>query len=170
MIAKFLRNKPKIAKSSFIAPGARLIGAVEVEEFSSVWFNVVARADINSIKIGSHSNIQDATVLHVSDELGVEIGDYVTVGHSAIIHACHIGSYSLIGMGASILNGAWIGEGALVAAGTVVCENFKVPDNTLVRGVPGRIIRELTTEEKEENIYWAKKYVMLAKEHGAYQG
>ncbi|OGX27519.1 MAG: gamma carbonic anhydrase family protein [Omnitrophica WOR_2 bacterium RIFCSPHIGHO2_01_FULL_49_10] len=165
MIAKFLNRKPKIAKTAFVAPDAQLIGSVEIGGHSSIWFNVVARADINKIKIGSYTNIQDGSVLHVDDELGVHIGDHVTVGHNAIIHACRIGDHALVGMGAIILNGAEIGKGSIVAAGGVVRENSKIEDYTLVAGVPARVIRKLSEEEKKENIYWAKKYSSLAEEY-----
>lgn len=162
---EFLKIEPKISKTSFIATNAQVIGAVEVGEYSSIWFNVVARADINRIRIGSYSNVQDGSVIHVDDDLGTYIGDYVTIGHSAVIHACRIGDYSLIGMGAVILNGAIIGKSAKVAAGAVVCEKVKIPDYTLVMGMPAKVIRELTEEEKKENEYWAKKYTKLAQEY-----
>ena len=165
MIGKFLNVKPKVANTSFIAPGSQLVGAVEVGEYSSIWFNVVARADINEIKIGSHTNIQDGAVLHVEDSLGVYVGDYVTIGHNAIIHACRIGDCSLIGMGAIILNGAEIGKGSLVAAGSVVCENFKVPDYTLVMGTAAKIKRQLTEEERKANMHWSEKYSKLSQEY-----
>jgi len=165
MIAKFLNRKPKIDKTAVVAPDAQLIGAVEIGGRSSIWFNVTARADINKIKIGSRTNIQDGSVLHVADELGVYIGDNVTVGHNAIIHACRIGDYALVGMGAIILNGAKIGKGSIVAAGSVVRENSKVEDYTLVAGVPAKVIRRLSEGEKKENVYWAKKYSNLAKEY-----
>lgn len=165
MIAKFLNREPKIAKTAFVAPGARLIGSVEVGEHSSLWFNVVARADINKIKIGRYTNIQDGSVLHLEDETGVYIGDHVTVGHNSIIHACRIEDYALIGMGAIILNGARIGKGSIVAAGSVVCKNSKIGDYSLVMGVPAKVIRRLSEEEKKENIYWAKKYSALAEEY-----
>lgn len=164
-MAKFLNQKPKLAATSFVASGAQVMGAVELGEYSSLWFNVVARADINEIKIGSYSNVQDGTVLHVDDDLGVYIGDYVNIGHNAVIHGCHIKDNSLISMGAIVLNGAEVGEGAVVAAGAVVCENFKVPERSLVMGVPARVVREVTKEELEKNIYWAKKYADLSREY-----
>lgn len=165
MIGKFLHKKPKIAKSSFIADSAQLVGAVEVGEHSSIWFNAVARADINEIKIGAYTNIQDTAVLHVEDGMGLYIGDYVTVGHGAILHACRIKDCSLIGMGAIILNGAEIGKCSIVAAGSIVTENFKVPDYTLAMGSPAKAIRTLTKDERKDNIYWAKKYSRLSLEY-----
>ncbi len=164
MIGKFLNEEPRIDETSFIACGSKIIGAVKIGKHSSIWYNVVVRADINTVKIGDYTNIQDGTVIHVEDDKGVHIGDHVTVGHSAIIHACRIGDHSLIGMGAIVLNGAEIGKGSKVAAGAVVCEGFKVRENSLVMGVPARIARELTEEERKENIYWAEKYSKLCSE------
>ena len=165
MIGKFLSARPKIAKTSFIAPGSRIIGAVEIGEYSSIWFNVVCRADIAKIKLGDYTNVQDGSVLHVADEMDVDIADYVTVGHNAVIHACRIKAGSLIGMGAVILNAADIGQGSRVAAGSLVAEGFNVPANTLAMGIPAKLIRKLTKEEKEENLYWAKKYSNLCQEY-----
>jgi len=165
MIGKFLNIIPKIADSSFIAPSADIIGAVEIGKHSSVWFKVIARADINRIKIGSYTNVQDGSVLHVDDDEGLHIGDYVTVGHNSVLHACHIADASLIGMGAIILSGARIGKGSIVAAGALITEGFNVPAYTLAMGVPGKVVRELTEEEKKENIYWAKKYAKLILEY-----
>jgi len=165
MIGKFLRNKPDISKTSFVAASAQLIGAVRVGEYASVWFNVVARADINRIEIGAYTNIQDSAVLHVEDNKGLYIGEYVTVGHGAILHACRIEDFVLIGMGVIVLNGACIGKGSIVAAGSVVTGNFKAPDYQLIMGVPAKAVRKLTEREKRENIYWARKYVKLSREY-----
>jgi len=164
-VGKLLCVKPKVEKTAFVAPGTHLIGAVEIGKYSSLWFNVVARADINKIQIGNYSNVQDGTILHVSDEQGVVIGNHVTIGHGAIIHACRIGDNALIGMGAIILNHAEIGKNSIVAAGSIVCENFKVPDNTLVMGTPAKIVRKCSKKELSQNIYWAKKYSKLCQEY-----
>lgn len=165
MIAKFLKVRPKIADPSFIAPSADIIGAVEIGKYSSVWFKVVIRADINRIEIGSYTNVQDGSVLHVDDDEDLRIGNYVTIGHNCVLHACHIADVSLIGMGAIILNGARIGKGAIVAAGSLITEGFNVPAYTLVMGVPGKLIRRLTEDEKKENMYWARKYAKLIPEY-----
>lgn len=165
MIGKFLKIKPKIADSSFVAPSADIIGAVEIGEYSSLWFKVVARADINRIKIGSYTNVQDGCVLHVDDETGLDIGNYVTIGHNCVLHACYIADAALIGMGAIILNGARIGKGSIVAAGALITKGFNVPAYTLVMGTPGKLVRRLTEEEKKENIYWANKYSKLILEY-----
>lgn len=166
MIGKFLRKAPRIAKTSFIAVSAQLIGSVGVGEYASVWFNVVARADINVIEIGAYTNIQDSAILHVEDNQGLSIGKYVTVGHGAILHACYIEDRALIGMGAVVLNGARIGKNSIVAAGSVVTQDFKAPSDQLIMGVPAKVVRKLTEQEKKENIYWAKKYVKLSREYG----
>lgn len=165
MIGKFLRNAPRIAKTSFIAPSAQLIGAVIVGEYASVWYNVVARADINKIEIGAYTNIQDAAILHVEDDRGLYIGDHVTVGHGAILHACRIEECVLIGMGAIILNGARIGKGSIVAAGAVVTKDFSAPDYQLIMGVPAKAVRKLTEREKRKNVHWAGKYAGLSREY-----
>lgn len=165
MIGRFLRKAPRISKTSFIAASAQLIGAVRVGEYASVWFNVVARADINRIEIGAYTNIQDSAILHVEDNRGLCIGKYVTVGHGAILHACYIEDCALIGMGAIILNGARIGKGSIVAAGSVVTRDFKAPGYRLIMGFPAKVVRKLTEHEKKENIYWAKKYVKLSREY-----
>lgn len=156
-----LDAQPRVAASAFVAPGAQLIGAVGVGAFSSIWFGAVLRADINTIKIGRYSNIQDGSILHVADDFGVEVGDYVTVGHRVILHACRIGSHVLVGMGAVVLNGARVGDGSRIAAGSVVAENFKIPKNVLVAGAPARIKRELKQKERRQNTFWAEKYVRL---------
>lgn len=165
MIGKFLNKKPRLASTTFVAPDAILLGAVEIGEYSSIWYGVIARADINVIKIGSYTNIQDGTIIHVDDDLPAHIGDYVTVGHGAIVHGSRIEDHALIGMGAIILNGATVSKGAVVAAGSVVCENFVVPEYALAMGAPARIKRMLTKEEKKKNAHWAEKYAALSQEY-----
>tara|TARA_B100000315_G_scaffold247902_1_gene277213 strand:- start:1134 stop:1649 length:516 start_codon:yes stop_codon:yes gene_type:complete len=165
MIANFLDQKPNIAKNSFIAKNSSVIGGVSLGEYSSIWYNVVVRADINEIKIGSYTNIQDACVLHVEDYLGLYIGNFVTVGHSAILHACKICDYALIGMGAIVLNGAVIEEGAQVAAGALVSPNSTISANSLAMGVPAKVVRKLSPEEQEDNKVWAKKYWKISAQH-----
>lgn len=165
MIGKFLNSSPRIAGTSFVADSADIIGEVEIGKYSSVWFKTVIRADINRIKIGSYTNVQDGSILHVDDDLGLYIGNYVTVGHNCLLHACRICDAALIGMGAIVLNGARIGKGALVAAGSLVTEGFNVPAYTMVMGFPAKVVRGLTEKEKKENLYWAKKYAKLIPEY-----
>ncbi|MBN2572143.1 MAG: gamma carbonic anhydrase family protein [Ignavibacteriales bacterium] len=138
---------PKIDDSVFIAPGSKLIGDVQVGRDSSIWYNAVLRGDINFIKVGEMSNIQDGTVVHVTHELPVIIGNLVTIGHQAVIHGCVINDITLIGMGAVVLDYAVVESKSLVAAGALVKQKFIVPSGTLVAGVPAKIIRELTDEE-----------------------
>jgi carbonic anhydrase/acetyltransferase-like protein (isoleucine patch superfamily) len=162
MIGKYIKNKPKIHPSAFIAPGARLIGAVTIGAGSSVWYNSVLRADINKITIGRSVNIQDGCLLHLEDERGVRLEDNVDVGHGAILHACTIKRGALIGMGAIILNGAVIGEGSVVAAGALVPPGTKVPKGVLVMGVPAKVVRKLKPAEIKKNLFWAGKYRRLS--------
>jgi carbonic anhydrase/acetyltransferase-like protein (isoleucine patch superfamily) len=145
-----------------VAGGAWLIGDVELGEQASVWFNAVLRGDINTIHLGSRSNVQDGAVLHVTRELPVRIGVDVTIGHKAMIHGCRIGDGSLVGMNAVVLDNARIGPFALVAAGAVVRENFVVPEGKLVAGVPARIVRDLTDVERAQLLQSAKNYVGYA--------
>lgn len=153
---------PTVHPTAWIAPGAWVIGAVELGEEASVWFNAVLRGDINAIRIGNRSNIQDGCVIHVTRQLSVEIAEEVTVGHMAMLHGCRIGRRSLIGMNAVVLDRARVGEQAIVAAGAVVREDTVVPDGTLVAGVPAKVIRELTEAERMGVVQSAANYVGYA--------
>jgi len=169
-----LRDNIKIRESTihdsaFIAEGARIIGDVVLYEDSSIWYNTVARGDINQIIIGARSNVQDNSVIHLENDQGVVIGDDVTIGHNAIIHGCKIEDGALIGMGAIIMNGAVIGSGAVIGAGAVVKENMIVKPCELVVGVPGKVVKKLPETVLAQNIDWAKKYVKLAKIHKDHQ-
>ena len=156
---------PTFNSSVFIASGAKIVGDVSIGNASSVWFGTVIRGDIQSISIGERSNIQDLSMIHVENDLGCHIGNDVTVGHRAILHACTIEDGVLIGMGAIILNGALIKKGAVIAAGAVVKEGVVVESNTLWAGVPARYIRTYEDNKYEENKAWAAKYVKLAMCH-----
>ena len=140
MIKEFEGVLPIINEKAYIAEGAQLVGNVIMEEYSSVWHNVVARADINTIKIGKYSNVQDNAVLHVEDNKACVIGDYCVVGHGAILHGCQIEDHCLIGMGSIVLNGAVVGRGSIIAAGALVKENDVIPPFSLVVGVPGKVV------------------------------
>ncbi|HMM20101.1 MAG TPA: gamma carbonic anhydrase family protein [Selenomonadales bacterium] len=146
MVKEFEGIAPTLDKKIFIAEGAQVIGAVTMKEFSSVWFNSVARGDVNRIEIGRYTNIQDNSTVHVADEHATRIGDFVTVGHNAVIHGCTIEEHCLIGMGAIVLNGAVVGKGSIVAAGALVRENQVIPPHSLVVGVPGKIVRSIPEE------------------------
>ena len=160
---------PTIHESAFIADGARIIGDVTLMQDSSIWYNTVARADINKIVIGERSNVQDNSVIHLENDQGVIIGNDVTIGHNAIIHGCTIGDGALIGMGAIIMNGALIGNGAVIGAGAVVKENMIVKPLDLVVGVPGKVLKKMPNTVLNQNIDWAGKYVKLAKIHKKHQ-
>jgi carbonic anhydrase/acetyltransferase-like protein (isoleucine patch superfamily) len=154
---------PTLHPTSFIAEGVQLIGDVRIATEASVWFNSVLRGDINRIEIGERTNIQDCSVLHVTNEFPCIVGHDVTVGHRAIVHGCTVGDCCLIGMGSVILDNAKIGSHALVAAGAVVLQNFVVPEGMLVAGVPAKIIRPLTEEEKQGILESAQHYVEYAR-------
>jgi carbonic anhydrase/acetyltransferase-like protein (isoleucine patch superfamily) len=148
MIRSFRGNKPKIAASAYVDPGAHVIGDVEIGERSSIWPAVVLRGDIEPIRVGAETNIQDGTVVHTDQGFPAIIGDRVSVGHAAVLHGCTIEEDSLIGMGARVLNGARIGRGAVVAAGALVPEGMEVPPETLVMGTPAKPRRAVSAEEK----------------------
>lgn len=158
----FLRKRPKVGKSVYIARSAIVLGDVKLGDFSSVWYNTVLRGDINRIVVGHHTNIQDNAVLHLADEFPCVVGNYVTVGHSAIVHACKVGDEVLVGMGAVILDGAVVGKQSLIGAKTVVTPGMRIPPGSLVLGTPAKIVRELTPKERHGLKYWAKKYVAYA--------
>ncbi len=159
-LTSFQNISPQIHDSAFIAPSADVIGRVTIHEEASVWFNATVRGDINDIVIGPRSNIQDNAVVHLADDYGVEIGELVTVGHSAIIHACTIKNEVLVGMGAIILDGAVIGERSIIGAGTLVTGGTVIPPGSLVLGSPGKVVRTLSLEEQQKIRHWADKYVI----------
>jgi carbonic anhydrase/acetyltransferase-like protein (isoleucine patch superfamily) len=136
-----------IDKSVFIADGAKVIGDVEIGKNGSVWFNAVIRADLGSVKIGENSNVQDNAVVHTSKDFGVQIGDNVTIGHSAIVHGCTVGNNVLIGMGAIVLDGAVIEDNCIIGAGTLVTHGKVIPAGSLAFGNPVKVIRQLTDDE-----------------------
>ena len=162
MVHQFDGKVPKVHKHSFIAASADVIGNVSIGEYSNIWFGAVLRGDMDYISIGEYSNIQDNCTVHNDEDFPVYIGDYVTIGHNAIIHGCSILSYSLIGMGSTILNGAEIGEYTIIGAGSLVTQGKKIPSGVLCMGVPAKVIRELTIEEKESLKKSAKHYVELS--------
>jgi carbonic anhydrase/acetyltransferase-like protein (isoleucine patch superfamily) len=155
----FLRKKPTIGENVYIASTGTVVGDVTLGDHSSVWYNAVLRGDINRIVVGHHSNIQDNAVLHLADDYGCIIGNYVTVGHSAIVHACTVGDECLIGMGATVLDGAEIGEQSLIGANALVKQGMKVPPGSLVLGSPAKIVKELSAHERSQLKFWATKYV-----------
>lgn len=154
---------PRVEPGVFVAEGAQIVGDVQIARDASVWYNAVLRGDINRVTVGERTNIQDAAVVHVTEELPALIGRDVTVGHGAIVHACTVGDGCLIGMGSVVLDGAVIGAGSLVAAGAVVLQSVHVPEGSLVAGIPGRVIRSLSPEEREQLLESARQYVRYAR-------
>lgn len=149
---------PRLDSTSFVASGARIVGDVTLAEGASVWYNAVVRGDSAAIFIGAGSNVQDNVSVHVDAGHPVVVGDDVSIGHNAVVHGCTIGDGSLIGMGAVVLSGAVIGEGSLVAAGAVVLEGTEIPAGSLVAGVPGRVRRALSDEERAGILRNAQQY------------
>lgn len=150
---------PQIHPSAFVAASADVIGRVTLHEETSIWHHVTLRGDINEIVIGRGSNIQDNTVIHLADNYGCHVGEFVTVGHSAILHACTVKDEVLVGMGAIILDGAVIGERSIIGAGALVTGGTIIPPGSLVLGSPGKVVKTLPAEEQEKILYWAEKYV-----------
>jgi carbonic anhydrase/acetyltransferase-like protein (isoleucine patch superfamily) len=149
MIRSFRGTKPRIAASAYVDPGAHVIGDVEIGDRSSVWPAVVLRGDIEPIRVGAETNIQDGAVIHTDRGFPAIIGDRVSVGHAAVLHGCTVEDDSLIGIGACVLTGAKIRRGAVVAAGALVPEGMDVPPEMLVMGAPAKPRRPVTAEEKE---------------------
>ncbi|MDJ0450072.1 gamma carbonic anhydrase family protein [Methylocystis sp. JR02] len=143
----------------FVAPGAHLIGRVELQEDANVWFNCVLRGDNEWITIGARTNIQDNSILHTDMGFPLTIGADCTIGHNVVLHGCTIGDASLIGMGATILNGAKIGKNCLVGANALVTEGKEFPDNSLIVGAPAKVIRVLDGDSREKLLESAKHYV-----------
>ena len=166
MIIPYQGIFPKVHSSVFVAPGAVIIGDVEIGENSSVWFNTVIRGDVHFIRIGSNTNIQDLSMLHVTRKSHpLKIGNDVTVGHRVVLHGCTIGNLSLIGMGSVVMDGAVVEDGAFIGAGSLVSEESVIPAGMLAYGIPARPKRQLTVEEKAFLTLSAGNYVEDAKSY-----
>ena len=151
---------PRVHPTAFIDDSAQVIGDVEIGEHSSVWMCVVIRGDVNRIRIGRRSNVQDGTIVHVmKDTHPTTIGDDVTIGHAAVVHGCAIEDRCLIGMGAILLNGVVVGGGSIIAAGTLLPEGTHVPPRSLVMGSPGKVRRTLSDADLDEIQMYADRYV-----------
>jgi carbonic anhydrase/acetyltransferase-like protein (isoleucine patch superfamily) len=160
MIRSYCGVVPKIAASAYIDPSAQVIGDVAIGERSSIWPNTSVRGDVNYIRIGAETSIQDNSCVHVEHDIyPTVIGDRVTVGHSVTLHGCVIEDECLIGIGAMVLNGARVGRGSIIAAGALVTERMIVPPGSMVMGVPGKVRRQLTGEEKAHLLESAANYV-----------
>lgn len=152
-----------VARTAFIAPDAAVIGGVEIGDCASVWYQCVLRGDINRIRVGERSNLQDGVIVHVSDNCEAIVGERVSVGHRAIIHACTIGDETLVGMGAIIMDGAVIGPRCVIGAGSLVTKGLVVPEGSLVLGSPARVVRSLSVDEQKQNAALAEKYVRVSR-------
>lgn len=163
MIRPYRGVIPRIAHSAYIDTSAQVIGDVVIGERSSIWLNVSIRGDVNYIRVGDETSIQDNTVLHVDAELyPCVVGNRVTVGHRVVLHGCEVGDEVLIGIGAIVLNGARIGKGAVVAAGALVPEGMEVPPKTLAMGMPAKLRREVTREEQERFRTNCNNYIRIS--------
>lgn len=166
-LKRFFGKTPEVGQALFVAPTATILGDVVLGAQSSVWYGAVLRGDINEIRVGEGTNIQDQAVVHLADDFGAYLGAWCTVGHGAIVHACSVGDECLIGMGATLLDGAQIGPRSMVGANSLVPQGMVVPPGSLVYGSPAKIIRALAPDEQSALRGWAEKYVAVAKAHAA---
>lgn len=157
-LVTFRGKTPQVARDVFLAEGARLVGAVTVGEASSIWFNTVVRGDIQPVTIGHHTNIQDNCVCHVGYEEPCVVGNYVTVGHGAILHGCTIGDEVLVGMGAVVMTGVVIGAQSIIGAGALLTEGLRVPPGSLVYGTPAKVVSALGEKERRQIKRYAEEY------------
>ncbi len=157
--------EPQVHPLAYVAPSAVVSGRVQLGENSSIWPGSVLRADINKIVVGKYSNIQDLSVCHVENETACVVGNYVTVGHRVILHACTVEDDVLVGMGTVVMNRAHIGKGTIIGAGSLITEGKELEPGAVYVGRPARKVRMLTSEELARNRYWAEKYAALAEAH-----
>jgi carbonic anhydrase/acetyltransferase-like protein (isoleucine patch superfamily) len=167
MMVSLQGRLPRVADSAWVAPNATVVGDVVLAEEVGVWYSATIRGDVERIEVGARSNVQDGSVLHADPGSPLTVGAGVTIGHNATLHGCTIGDDVLIGMGATVLNGATIGAGSLVAAGTVVLAGTEVPPGSLVAGLPGKVRRALTDDERAGVRLNAEVYVELRAQHAA---
>ncbi|MDN5114384.1 gamma carbonic anhydrase family protein [Aliarcobacter butzleri] len=165
MILKFKEFYPKIDPSAWIAPSADLIGNIEIGEDSSIWFGCVIRSDINEVKIGKNTNIQDLSCIHTDTNSKTIIGNNVTVGHKVMLHGCIIEDNCLIGMSATILDNAVIGEGSIVGANSLVTAGKVFPSRSMIMGSPAKVVKQLSQEDVDKLIAHAGRYVEYKNEY-----
>lgn len=156
---------PQVGKNVYLDPSAQIIGRVKIGDYSSVWPGCVLRADINAIRIGQYTNIQDLSLLHVETNRACVVGNHVTVGHHVVLHACTVKDQSLIGIGSILLDGAVVGEGTLLGAGSLVTHNQKLKSGSLYFGRPAVFVRKLGRKEIQGLKKWAERYVSYATDH-----
>ena len=167
-VRAYLGKTPQLHSTVFLAPGATVVGDVEIGEQSSVWFNAVVRGDTSTVRIGARTNIQDGAVVHTDTGKPCRIGDDCTLGHNAVVHGCTVGNGCLIGMGAIVLSGAVIGDESLVAAGALVPEGAEFPPRSLIVGSPGKVVRTLSEDDVERIIRrGVATYLRLAREYSS---
>jgi carbonic anhydrase/acetyltransferase-like protein (isoleucine patch superfamily) len=166
-LAQHLGKIPDIARAWFVAANATVVGDVTLGAQSSVFYGAVLRGDIARIIVGEGTNIQDNAIIHLADDLDAVMGAWCTIGHAAIVHACTVEDECLIGMGATVLDGARIGARSLVGANSLVPQGMIVPPGSMVYGSPAKIVRALTADEQRGLRHWAEKYVAVAKAHAA---
>lgn len=166
MIYPFDGHQPVIDETVFIAPGAVVVGRVEIGPHASIWYNSVVRGDVDVVKIGAHTNIQDGSILHEHAGFPLYVGERVTVGHRVLLHGCTVEDGAFVGMGATILNGAHIGAGSVVGAGSLVLQGQVIPPGTLALGSPAKVIRPLKEGELEKFQGAVGRYLKMAEMHG----
>ncbi len=159
MIRSYKGIWPKLGDRAYVDPSAQVIGDVQIGDHASIWMNAVLRGDVNAIRIGARTNVQDNCVIHVTADNTTVLENDVTIGHSVTLHGCHIGPYSLVGIGAIVLNGADVGQESVVAAGSLVPEGMKIPPRSLVMGFPGKVRRDVTEAERAHIRELAGNYV-----------
>jgi|LauGreDrversion4_2_1035121.scaffolds.fasta_scaffold06469_3 carbonic anhydrase/acetyltransferase-like protein (isoleucine patch superfamily) len=166
-LERHLARAPQVAAALFVAPNATVIGDVELGARASVFYGAVLRGDIARIRVGAGTNLQDNVVVHLADDRDALIGDWCTVGHGAIVHACTVEDECLVGMGSTLLDGAVIGARSIVGANALVPQRFRCPPGSLVMGSPARVVRTLSTAEQDALRGWAEKYLVVAAAHAA---
>ena len=167
LVLSYGQSRPVVAETAFVAPNATLVGDVAVGAGAGIFYGAVVRGDRSPLRVGANSNLQDNVTVHSDPEHPTTIGERVSVGHGAVVHGCTLEDDVLVGMNATVLNGAVVGSGSLVAAGAVVLEGTVVPPGSLVAGVPGKVRRELTGEERRAVSRNAQHYIELSREHRA---
>lgn len=167
-ISARLAQGPRLHPTAWVAPGAIIVGDVALEEESSIWYGAILRGDINRIIIGPRSNVQDNAVIHLDAAYPTIMGELVTVGHSAIVHACQIDDEVLVGMGAIVLDGAEVGPRSIIGANALVTLGMKIPSGSLVLGSPAKIVRQLSSQEQKGISRWAWSYVQTSKHFRAF--